>query len=353
MHHGIGHIARRAASACAAGAYVIALALPAGADDHLPIIDIVPTSSFTTTSDAIDPRGGPKKPPPTNGDIELNGTIRLPVFKNFSLAYNRTSLGTFDSALSKISLGGRTLYPGGSRDTVQSYTANYRFGRFNLDGGFAHRYRRCCPAGSFEWHKGFLGLSYATPSLALLNHGFFVLDITGNSSKHYSSPNLLRSVPVGLSAPNGQFYTTQQAVTAIIPIDRKNGVRTAATFLWGALDYPINDIVPYYYDVVVFSGTKQVTPEFGITANFINVIQRSGQGRPFPPGLGIRTSAIDIFADFHIDLNRYFKRAAPPTTPGRPTQPGVPGGPGGPAQVGPTQGGTVSPPPSPTPSAAP
>ncbi len=333
------------------GAFVIGSVQPVFADSHLPILDITPESSFTTTEDGFNSHGGPKNPAATNGDIQINGTATLPITKALSISYDRISLGTFDSNLSSIIVGGNTIYPGGSRDVLQNYRADYHVGRFNVEGGFGSRKRSCCPVDSFDWHKGFLGVSYTTPSLIFLNHGFFVFDITGNSSHQYVSPQALARIPPGLSFKNNsQNYTTQQAVTAVIPVDLRNGVRVAGTFLWGALDYPVDYPFPLYYDVFVISGTKQVNPNFGVTINLTNVIQRN-QGYPFPSPLGIRTSALNVLADIHLDFNRLL-HPAPPVTPGRPTQPGAPGGPGGPAQVGPTQGGTVSPAPGASPAPA-
>jgi hypothetical protein len=361
-------VARLAAFAALIGTLAFTNVLPASADSHLPIIDIVPTSSWGLTSDGIAPNGGPNNPPNTNGTTEINGTVALPLAKGLSISYSRNSLGVFDASLSSVTIGGNKIYPGGSRDLVQTYAVAYHINRFNIEGGFGSRYRRCCPAARTDtkgdatmWNKGFLGVSYATPSLNILNHGFFVLDVTANSSHHYNSPDALARQTPGLSLPNGkQVYTMQQAITAIIPIDSKHGVRTATTYLWGALDYFRNQPFPLYYGVFIVSATKQITPEFGITANVTNVIQRD-QGAPFtqPPfdrGASVRVAALNVLADFHLDLNKIFHPATPPTTPGRPTTPGVPGGPGGPAQVGPTQGGTVSPAPavpSPEPSKAP
>ena len=366
MHKRMNPVARLAAFAALIGTLAFSYVPPASADSHLPIIDIVPTTSYGTTQDSHAPNGGPFNPPDLNGTTEINGTVALPLAKGLSISYNRNSLGVFDASLSAITIGGKAFYPGGSRDLVQTYAADYHINRFNIEGGLAERDRLCCGedlGNRTVWHKGFLGVSYVTPSLDILNHGFFVLDITGNSSRQFNSPEALAGQTPGLSLDKGvakTIYTSQQAITAIIPIDSKHGVRTATTYLWGALDYFKNQPFPLYYGVFIVSATKQVTPEFGVTANVTNVIQRD-QGAPFPQppfdkGSGVRVSALNLLADFHIDFNKIFHPATPPTTPGRPTTPGVPGGPGGPAQVGPTQGGTVSPAPttpSPEPSKAP
>ncbi len=325
---------------------MLGLVQPVSADDHLPIVDIVPTTSFTTTGNAETPPGGS---PETNGATEINGTATIPILKGLSASYDRISLGAFDSNLQAVIIGGKTVLPGGSRDLIQQYRLDYHQGHFNLEGGFESRYRRCCPADSFEWHKGYVGLSYSTPPLVFLNHGIFVLDITGNANHQHASALSLASNPVGLPLKDGEVYTTTQAVTAVIPVSPKIGIRTAATFIWGANDWGENSPFPSYYDIWVFAATKQITDDLGFTINTAQVTQRI-QGSPFPPPNVIKTSALNMALDFHVDFNKIF--AAPPAAPpGRSTEPGTPGGPGGPAPLGPTQGGTVSPSPSPAPMA--
>ncbi len=278
------------------------------ADDHLPIIDVVPTSGFSVTPDGIDPHRGPNTLPAINGALEINGTISIPIARHFSLAYDRDSLGALDSNLSPISIDGHKIYPGGSRDLLQTYHADYRRGAFTFEGGFASRDRRCCadsaPWNKFEWHKGFVGVAYTSPQLFFLNGGVLVFDVKGNSSHHYSSPQALAAMPAGLSLPSGQIYTTQQAITAVVPVDKRNGLVTTGTFVWGALDYPVNGPFPNYADVLSVTTTKRINRSFGLTASLTSVHQRI-QGYPFPAPDVVHTVGLKISADYHIDFNRF------------------------------------------------
>jgi hypothetical protein len=351
MHISLRELASKIAPAVAAAALVFGSAQPVYADIPLPIIDVVPQQFFSTGSDAVDPNA--PNPSPGDNNLVIGGTVTLPIFSTFSFSYDRIVGGAFDTALGSIGSipGIKTLYPGPAYDLISNYRADYRVGKtgFNLELGEGSRHRMCCPYGGLEWHKGFLGVSYATPHFAFLNNGFFVLGLTGNTYNHFSSPEALTGIPPGLSLPNKRYYTTNQAVTAIVPVDLKHGVRTATTFLWGALDYPENGPFPYYYDVWILSGTKQFTDNIGLTAEVTNVVQRL-QGYPFPSPGAIHSNAFAIAADFHLDFHKLLG-TAPRETKSRSTQPGTPGGPGGPAPVGPTQGGAVpSPAPSPSPS---
>lgn len=296
------------ASVCAA--LTVALRQPAFADDHLPIITLTPTIGYGLTGDGINAKGKPTNPPPLDGLITFNGTATLPIAKNLSLSYDKVQNGAYDSSSSSIAVHNHTVYPGANRDILQTYRADYRMGRFNLESGFGSRYRQCCPADFIEWHKGFLGASYTTPHLVFLHDGFFIVSLTANAVHHFSSPNALAALPRGLSLPNNmEIFTTQQAVTAIIPVDKRAGIRTATTFLWGALDFPVNGPFPQYYDVFITAATKQVTKDFGITLTVANVKQRI-QGYPFPTPNAIRTSAFTLAANYRIDFNHL---SGPPT----------------------------------------
>jgi hypothetical protein len=329
------------------GALLIGSTQPVCADDHLPILEITPTLGWSLTSNGGNPPITSSNPAAEDGLFTFNGTATLPIIKNLSVSYDRIGNGSFDSLLSSFYVPGVPLgknnpvYPGGNIDLLQNYRADYRLGHFTIEGGFGSRYRQCCPADSLEWHKAFVGVSYVTPHVDILNKGFFVVALTGNGTNHQSTAYyraLLDSPPpVGLGPnadlPNGHIFTTDQSVTAVIPVNRPYNIHTATTFLWGALDYPEHGPFPQYYHAFIFSATKQVNKDFGIIAEVSHVQQRV-QGYPFPAPNSINTSAITLSADFHLDFNKMF------TPPARSTQPGVPGGPGGPIPVVP---------PSPTP----
>jgi len=335
----------RVSAAALAAACALGSSRSAVADGHLPVIDIVPVASWTTTSDGIDINGGPRNPSPTNGYVQINGTATIPIVKNVSASYDRISDSVFDAALSSVSIGGHTIYPGSTRDVLQTFRGDYHSGSFTVEGGLAMRHRSCCPAGSYDWHKDYLGLTYVTPSIKQLDNLFFSLNITGNTAKHYSSPMALAAIPAGLDLPNQQLFATQQSATAILPIDPKHGFVTSATYLWGATDFPQNLPFPNYFGVFILSASKQFDPTLGFTVNFVNLKQRE-QGSPFPSPYGIDNSSLDVLLDVHLDFNKIvtgFSRTRRPAS----QVPGSPGAPGGPRppQSTPAQ--------SPAPSAAP
>ncbi len=327
----VGRFIATSALAAVTGSPIVAAADPQVAGGHLPVVDIVPTTSWTTTSDGFDVNGGPHVPVgPTNGYVEINGTVMIPIAKGVSASYDRVSDGAFDASLSSVVLGGRTIYPGATRDVVQAFHADYRSGRFTVEGGLEMRHRRCCPAGSYDWHKDYVGLTYVTPAIKPLHDLFFVLNVTGNTANHYTSPDAAAGLPPGLDLPKGRLYTTQQSATAILPVN--SGVNVSGTYLWGGLDFPFNYPFPNYFGLFVISATKQVDPTFGVTVNFVNLKQRR-QGFPFPAPFGINNSSLDLLLDVHLDFNKIVSGSMK-RVPRRPSDiPGAPGAPGGPQPV--------------------
>lgn len=302
--------------------------LTASAESHFPIVDIVPTSSFTTTSDGIDPHGGPKTPAPTNGDTEINGTVTVPVIDRFTLSFDRLSLGTYDDALSAVAIPGvGRIFPGGGRDLIRVYRGDYATHGFTFEGGFAERYRRCCPADSFEWHKGYASLSYSY-LLRKLGGTVVAAGVTLNANHQNLSPDSLAALPVGLAVPNGpRIFTTQQFANIAIPVGGPTGIRVSGTFIWGALNDFNNEPFPWYYDVWAFELSKQVTPYFAFTVHAENDEQRI-QGSPFPPPNAIRNADLSLLGDFHFDFNKIVNGMGARAP--RPIQPKTPGGPAGP-----------------------
>jgi hypothetical protein len=222
MHISFRAIASRVAPAVVA-ALVAGTAQPVYADIPLPIIDVVPQQYFTVTGDGIDNSAGAPSSPTNapNNALVIGGTFTEPVFKAFSLSYDRIVGGAFNTALSAVNVGPGAgpprIYPGPAMDLLQNYRADYHFGPFNLEAGLGTRHRMCCPFAGVEWHKGYAGLSYATPHFSFLNGGFFVLDVTGNATRFnhpVTDPTVSYSLPAlqaayGAGIPNNkEVYTT-------------------------------------------------------------------------------------------------------------------------------------------------
>jgi hypothetical protein len=307
-------------SAAACLVAVAALCSPdaARADDHLPIIDIQPVTTFAGAGGIKDtPATGPIQ----NGNINIAGVVTIPVAKGLSLSYIRTINGVYNNTFAPVILplatavgGPGTTYPGNYNDVVENYQFDEHFKRFNLEGGFSTRHRMCCPASgdpnqlaSTEWHQVFLGLTYSTPSISFLDHGLFVLNITGHSANHNPPPGALefeQFVSPGVVDVGKREYGTTQAATFVLPLN--HGFSTTGTYTWGAFDYFENYPYPLNYGIWVFTANKSFNKYFGLELREANLWQRPNQNTPFP-GNAIHVVDWSIIADFHLNLNNFIK----------------------------------------------
>jgi hypothetical protein len=90
------------AAACLTAAAALSAPQIARADDHLPIIDLQPLATFAGAGQA---RGTPASPL-QNGNINLAGSVTIPVFKGFSLAYDRIVNGVYNNTFDQVIIPG-------------------------------------------------------------------------------------------------------------------------------------------------------------------------------------------------------------------------------------------------------
>lgn len=311
-------------TACAVTAF-LALAVPqiARADDvlqgHLPIIDFRPVATWANAGGMGSGNAGGTPPP--NGGIELTGTATVPLFKGLSFSYDRVAGGLLWGSFGSVAFPGAGIISVGSyKDVVQNYRLDYVVNpSFTVELGLATRHRECCPASgdptnpdSTQWQTGNLGVTYTSPSYKWLNHGVFVLNLTGHTANHQPSPNALAGQPPGqdIAGPGGkkQEYGTSQAITAVVPVDIRNRLTATATYTWGALDYFENEPFPYSYKIWIFGLNKTVNPYLGFELQAFNLWQGQ-QGSPFPVPNAIHLVQYAVTADIHLDLNHIFASA--------------------------------------------
>ncbi len=319
----VNFLYRARLTACAVTVFV-ALAAPqiARADiGHLPVIDIRPVATFAdtgnTSNSGLATNGGNLQGP--SGEVVINGTVTLPIFKGLSFSYDRNEGELIWSTL---------VLPGASpagvpfKDMIEDYRLDWVADRYlSIEASLANRHRECCPgssdpnipaaAGSTEWHTGNLGLTFTSPSFTILNHGVIVLNITGHTANHFQTA--AQAAAEGTqSIGSKREYGTSQAATLVYPIDIRNRVTATATYTWGALDYFENAPFPWSYKIWIFGLSKVVTPNLSFALNAANLTQGE-QGSPFPVPGTIHEVSYWATADIHLDLNKIF--AAPPPPP--------------------------------------
>jgi hypothetical protein len=299
---------------CAAIAF-LSLAVPqiARADEgHLPIIDFRPVATWADTGNTTGLTGG-GLPGVANGGVELTGSATIPLFRGLSFSFDRNAGGLIWSTLGPFS----GIQPGSFKDNIEDYRLDYVVNRsFSVEASLANRHRECCPGSadpnnpaSSEWHTGNLGLTYTTPSFKFLNHGVFVLGVTGHTANHNPSPNAEAGFAPGQSIGHVREYGVSQAATVVYPIDIKNRLTATATYTWGALDYFENAPFPWSYKIWIFGLNKTVNPYLGFELQAFNLTQGE-QGSPFPTPNTIHEVSYALTANIHLDLNRIL---GPPT----------------------------------------
>ena len=286
------------------------------ADDHLPIIDIVPIATWAGAANA---QGTPTNPL-VSGTTWLTGTATLPLVKHLTFSFDRL----------QGDLIGNPLVPGGTfNDIIDDYRLDYSDHPFTFEVSLANRHRVCCPgsadpfgAPSTEWHTGNFGITYATPSLGKgLGNSFLVLNVTGHTANH--DPGSVEAASQGgldITCPvintsttpatcanysAKREFGTSQAATLVVPVDGAHGFVTTATYVFGDLDYFEDAPYPWFYKIWVFAAEKHFNPYFSLKATESNLWQ-APQGTPFPTSASevIHEASWTLSADFHIDFNK-------------------------------------------------
>jgi hypothetical protein len=296
----------------------MALALPqiACADDHLPIIDVEPILTFAGAGQAHDTATTKLQ----NGNINVAGSITIPIAKGISASYDRIVNGVYNNTFDQVILPIRTAVggpgatqPGSYNDEIQGYRIDGSAKGFTLEGGLETRHRICCPASgdpsglaSTEWHLGYAGLTYVTRPFSVLHNSLLALNITGHTAAHNPPPNALlfeQVVSPGVVDVGKREYGTTQAATVITPFNP--GFSTTATYTWGAFDYFENYPYPLTYGIWVFTAKKQFNKVVSLTLREANLWQRPNQQTPFP-GNAIHVVDWSLIAGFHINTNHIF-----------------------------------------------
>jgi hypothetical protein len=279
--------------------------LPALADSHIPSIDVIPMLVIDTSGFLASPPGNPLLP--AGGELDLNGTVTVPLFDGITFAYDHVTNGLIRNTLPRVATPGVGLTSPGL--TYRDYIENFRLDASVLHGvgvevGSGYRHRVCCPAtaqGGTAYHDNYLNLNYTTPAVKELNGATFTYGVTGHQSPHkVSLAN--GAVPFALAqaaGTTGNETGITQAATLAIPIN--NGLSVSGTYTWGAFNYFIDAPIPYAYGIWIVNVTKKVDKHLSLGANIDNFEQRS-QGYPFGPigNGGINGASVNIYADIHI-----------------------------------------------------
>jgi hypothetical protein len=298
---------------------------------HLPIIDFVATFTqpayygSSANIKGYDP-------------LDLGGTVRIPVTRNFSLLFDRITEGTINQPLECVIQGGARVCSSDSRDILLQYHGLYTFNRYlsvDIGDSFRHRIWNSGASGvsnvpfpysvsSTEHHFAYLGFNYTTkPFKELLNSTFvFSETLDAQNVDHHvgvlctAANKALGANCTGLAAtqvgylderPNQNvYYETTQGVSMIIPVDVKRGVAMLLNERWGALNFYENAVFPYRWNsALTYQLSKRFSPGFTLALRHSDY-HAIPQGAPFAFPNAIHVGSWDVIGTFHVDTNTFF-----------------------------------------------
>jgi hypothetical protein len=277
--------------------------------DHLPIIDIVPIYTqpgfFTTSSQTkgYDP-------------LDVGGTIQIPITRSLSFSFDRLVDSILNQASERVLIDGVPTFPGLFRDSVLVERLDYQLGALTIESGSSFRHRMSGGPGvsgapfpftvsSSEAHYDYLGLTYTTRPIRALLNSRFVFGLTGEAQQvdHHVGIKSGNTVAfIDENAKQNIYYESTEQVGLLVPLDR--GVTFSAKEAWGAINYYENSPFPWRLSSSITLGlTKKFNNFFSLTMRTQNS-DYIAQGFPFPAPNALHTEAIDVLADFHLDMNK-------------------------------------------------
>jgi hypothetical protein len=280
--------------------------------------------------------------------LDIGGTVRIPITRNFSASFDRIVGGTLNQPLERALIQAAPTvnvpnYPGVTRDSLLQYRIDQQIKRFTIEAGLSFRHRiftepnanGTIPSGpsnaafpvsnsSSEHHFGYLGVTYTTPPIPGLLHSSFALSLTGDAQNVDHHVGTLCSAAlfkagackgagagqiyyVDENPTKDRYYESTQGVTWIIPVDPKHGTSFTLNERWGALNFYENTPYPWHWDsALTYQLNKRFSPGFTLSLRHSD-FHAERQGAPFPAPNAIHVGSWDVIGTFHLDLNNTFK----------------------------------------------
>ena len=321
---------------------------------HMPIIDIVPTDTFPLYYHTQQQLKG-------FDAFDVGGTVRIPVTRWFSLQFDRQVGGTLDQPFvygASTAANPNAGAANNTRDVILLFHGTFTFKKYlalDIGDGFRHRLWASGASttpennplttnpnaqasgvstaawplsySSTEAHYGFAGLSYSTHPIAELHGAVFSV------SEQVEDQKVDHHVGIDCSAADvhdalfgcgallaGQsgvkdenpgknyYYTTTQAVTAAIPLDKRRfGSTFSVTETWGYLNWYENANFPYRWSsAITYLVQKKFNNVFTLGVR-VRDYHQDPQGAPEAFPATIHVGSIDLLGTFHIDTGTFVK----------------------------------------------
>lgn len=290
-----------------AGLLGTAAVATAGDVDYTPSLDIIPTATFSTGTDAK-AIPGPGANPLQNGDVKFNFVFTQPLLKNVNFQFEQDRSSGYDVTIGSAIQGGQTIVPGSINDIVNEFRVGYSRPNIGLTMGTNYRYRVCCPNAAqqgnetpTDWHATYLQLNLISNPIKALNGTTFKLTAhqtynLWHNSKAFQASEAANGLPVNGGTARFPFW---YGINANVPIS--NGFSVYGFMGFGEFDYFNNSVSPFMYDLADYGFVKSINKYLTFIVSVDTLSQQHlERGNPFLPPNGLHRSYIATALDIHL-----------------------------------------------------
>jgi hypothetical protein len=297
--------------------------------DHLPIVDIIPVFTqplFVTNGLTNGKLTNVLKNSGTGYDpLDVGGTIKFPITPTIWASLDRLVGGTLDVPNAPVTLAPNPKtgaqpyhYNTVTRDVILNYRVDEQSGPLQFEEGLNFRHRvvggtntsaDASSINSTEGHFGYVGVTYASPTIAWLHGSFFSLNMNLDTQAVDHHVGCGSACPKGESVINenpsqNRLWETDQYVGVTVPIDRRHGITFVAQDRFGATTFFENISAPLRFTTSqTYLLTKRFNRLFALTLRAKDQVGTAGNPYVYPNAL--HNGAVDVLADFKIDTNHF------------------------------------------------
>ena len=275
---------------------------------HLPIIDLIPETTFADPGSTTGQTGGPL-PGVVSGQFNLSGTVTIPLIGGLSASYDRVQGNFLNTTFGRTAANGSYGEPGSLRRRMEVERLDYGFPKSGLGfelGSEFNRFECCAP---LEFHDVYLAAKYVTPAIKQLHGTKFIFIEKAGTAAHPRPPGA-SNFDIGK-----REYGLSNIVVAVVPVDPR--FYFTGTYFNGAYDYFEQAPFPFRFNVFNETANLVLNPTMTATIGTTNLYQNQ-QGAPFastPSAPGTfypnpnTIHFVSFYAQlkFHVDLNKIIK----------------------------------------------
>lgn len=266
---------------------------PVAANPQLPVIDLLPQSTFASGGDAL---RGSNSLPPVNGDVRVPFSVSDQLSGRTSFVWSH---GNIDQTIGRVTdITGAYAYPGTIHDTTDDFSLGYQFGApLSLHAGY---YERHNPGGDENAYAAYLEADTSFgPSL---NGGkLLTYSLRGSQTlAHRTDAGELAALPAsGTARDGGNLLTYSTTLGAHYKVDRSRYGLTVFADASILNDYFDDTPFAWYYTATDYGFNKRFTRDVAYEVDVCNLTQYK-QGYPFVFPNALHRAKIILSADIRV-----------------------------------------------------